>query len=107
MSISGEARARGHYRALGGSSAERGFTAAFELVATPALFGLIGYFLDRWLGTGPFLTIGLAAFVAGYCIWKLWYQYTRQMEGLEADLIASRSGGGASQASTRTDEARP
>ena len=89
-------------RAHLGSGVERGFTAAFELVATPALFGLIGYFIDRQLGTGPIVTLALVTFVAGYCIWKLWYQYNHQMEGLEADLIAARTG--ARPESTSTTE---
>lgn len=88
-----------------GSSVERGFTAAFELVATPALFGFIGYLVDRRLGTGPVVTIVLAALVAAYCIWKLWYQYNEQMEGLEADLIAARTGGSVTDPVATTDPA--
>ena len=91
MSLSGEAQAPRTNRGL--SQVERGFTAAFELVATPALFGLIGYFIDRWLGTGPWFMIVLTVVVAAYEIWKLWYQYTVKMTELEAELIAARTGG--------------
>ena len=59
---------------------------------TPALFGLIGYLIDRRLGTGPVLTIVLSGFVACYVVWKLWYNYTVEMTRLEAELIARRSG---------------
>jgi hypothetical protein len=34
-----------------------GLSIAFELVATPAIFGLIGFGLDRWLGTTPLFTL--------------------------------------------------
>lgn len=93
MSLRGEAQPESQHRSRLGANAERGFTAAFELVATPALFGLIGYFLDARLGTGRLLTVGLAVLVAGYLIWKLWYQYTTEMVKLEAELIADRTGG--------------
>ncbi len=66
-------------------AADRGFTAAFELVMTPALFGLIGYFIDRQLETGRIFTIGFAVVVASYLIWKLVYQYNTEMDQLEAD----------------------
>ena len=67
-------------------AADRGFTAAFELVMTPALFGLIGYFIDRQLQTGRIFTISLAAVVSLYVIWKLVYQYNTQMDQLQAEL---------------------
>lgn len=39
----------------------------FVLVAAVVIGGLFGYFLDRWLGTGPFLMLALGAmgFYAG------------------------------------------
>jgi F0F1-type ATP synthase assembly protein I len=66
---------------------DRGFTAAFELVATPALFGFIGWFLDGRLGTGPILTIALTVFVAGYVLWKLLHQYNLEMDRLEDERV--------------------
>lgn len=93
MSLRGEAQSAGPHRHQIGQSAERGFSAAFELVATPALLGLIGYFIDRWLGTSPVFTIALAGFTACYVIWKLWYQYNAAMAELEAELIGARTGG--------------
>lgn len=92
MSLRGEAQPESQNRSRLGAGAERGFTAAFELVATPALFGLIGYFLDARLGTGRLLTFGLAIFVVVYLLWKLWYQYTTEMVRLEAELINQRTG---------------
>jgi hypothetical protein len=82
----------GPSRELHGSAVDRGFTAAFELVATPALFGLLGYFIDGRLGTGVLFTAALTIVVAGYCLWKLWCQYNHQMEELESELIVARGG---------------
>lgn len=64
---------------------ERGFTAAFELVVTPAVCALFGHFLDGWLGTGRIFTLGFAIFVSCYVVWKLWYQYNNEMERLDAE----------------------
>ena len=92
MSPSGEALPREQQPGSLGRAVDRGFTAAFELVMTPALFGFIGYLIDRRLGTGPILTIALASVVTCYVVWKLWYKYTVEMTRLEAELIARRSG---------------
>lgn len=92
MSTRGETHSVSAHRNPRGQGVERGFTAAFELVATPALFGVIGYFIDSRLGSGPWLTIGLTAVVASYLVWKLWYQYNAEMLELEAELIGRRSG---------------
>ncbi len=91
MSLSGEAsqpRDRHHSQPGGGGHhVERGFTAAFELVMTPALLGLIGYFMDRQFGTAPFFTLGLTAFTAVYVIWKLCHGYNTEMDRLEGERI--------------------
>jgi hypothetical protein len=84
------------------SQVEQGFATAFELVMTPALFAAIGWYLDRRLGTGPILMIVLTTFVAGYEVWKLWYNYNAEMTKLESELIGRRTG---SQADTSTGEA--
>ena len=34
-----------------------GLSAAFELVVTPAIFGFLGFLLDRLLGTVPLFTL--------------------------------------------------
>lgn len=52
---------------------------AFEIVVTPLLFGLIGWFVDRALGTSPVLTVGLFAFgLVGVAV-KLKLGYDREM----------------------------
>ncbi len=79
-------------RALEG--ADSGVTAAFEMVLTPALFALFGYFIDRWLGTRPVFILGLTGIVAIYEVWKLWYTYTERMKTYEASLPDTRGTGG-------------
>ena len=57
---------------------------AFELVVTPSLFGLIGYGIDRALGTLPIFTVTLAVFcVIGMSV-KMYYGYIVAMEAHEA-----------------------
>lgn len=56
-----------------------GLSAAFELIATPGLFGVAGFFLDRWLGTVPIFTLLFTVLVFGYMVWKFWYLYTEDV----------------------------
>ena len=70
-----------------------GLARAFELAVTPAIFGLIGYGLDRWLGIVPVLTIVLsmvALVVKGYV---MIVEYDQSMRRLEADKPWARKGG--------------
>ncbi len=66
------------YRTFGNS-----YTRAFELAFTPALFGLMGYGLDRWLGIVPVFTLalGLVAFLT--LLLQTWAGYVEQMKSLE------------------------
>ena len=106
MSLSGEAQTPSPNGGLG-RQIERGFTAAFELVATPALFGFIGYLIDRQLGTGPWVMVVLVVIVASYEIWKLWYQYNTTMTRLERELIAARTGGQGVSSDTAPSDTTP
>jgi hypothetical protein len=61
-----------------------GLARGFELVVAPLVMGAIGWLLDSWLGTEPFLAIGLGVFgVAGVFV-KLWTGYDREMRVVEA-----------------------
>ena len=71
-----------------------GLSRAFELVMTPALMGILGYLLDRWIGTVPLFTITLVLFTLGYECVKLWQIYDAEMKRHEAKLLR-RSGTGA------------
>lgn len=63
---------------------------AFELVVTPLLFGLLGWFLDRWLGTSPVLVVVLGAFgFAGVCV-RTYFQYVGAMADHDAELPSRR-----------------
>jgi F0F1-type ATP synthase assembly protein I len=61
-----------------------GLQQAFELVMTPAIFGVLGYLLDRWIGTVPVFTVVFALSVLGYEAWKLIVSYGEQMDAVEA-----------------------
>ena len=56
------------------------FSAAFEMVITPAVFGLLGWFIDSRLGTFPIVTLVLVAVTLSYEVWKLYSQYSRNMD---------------------------
>jgi F0F1-type ATP synthase assembly protein I len=60
-----------------------GLQQAFELVMTPAIFGVLGYLVDRWLGTVPVFTLVLAFGVLGYEAWKLITAYGADMAAAE------------------------
>jgi F0F1-type ATP synthase assembly protein I len=61
-----------------------GLQQAFELVVTPAIFGVLGFLLDRWLGTVPLFTIVFTLFVLSYMGWKVWATYQADMRAAEA-----------------------
>jgi F0F1-type ATP synthase assembly protein I len=68
---------------------------AFELSVTPIVMGLIGYGLDRWLGTRPFLMIAIFVFTFGYEIWKLFKRYELRMTEQQAKVKGLRPAPGA------------
>ncbi|MDH4075798.1 MAG: AtpZ/AtpI family protein [Acidimicrobiia bacterium] len=82
-----------------GSRAERSparnadgiFNAAFELVATPALFAFLGYLLDGRLNTGRLFTFLFAGVVAVYEVWKLWYGYNSRIDELHAEMFRPKT----------------
>lgn len=58
---------------------------AFELAVTPVIFGLMGYGLDRWLGTLPILTVVFVVLcIVGLSV-RLWYDYDARMRVHEAN----------------------
>lgn len=63
-----------------------------EIVLTPLLCGALGWLLDRWLGTDPFLAIALGVFgVIGIFV-KLKMGYDQQMIEAEAGKPWTRGG---------------
>ena len=70
-----------------------GLARGIEIVATPAVFGGFGWLLDRWLGTDPFLAIGLGAFGVAGIFAKLWLGYDKDMAEAEAGKPWARPAG--------------
>jgi F0F1-type ATP synthase assembly protein I len=63
---------------------------AIEMVMTPILFALLGWALDRWLGTTPLLLIVLALFgVVGMAL-KTYYAYVEKMRRHEEEAPWAR-----------------
>ena len=69
---------------------------AFELVVTPGVFALLGWLIDRQLGTTPIFAFVFFFLVLGYVIWKLWMGY-------EADMQRHERGLGLGKASDRVE----
>lgn len=62
-----------------------GLSRAFELAVTPALFGVLGHLVDRWLGTHFVFALLLALFaIAGESV-KMWFTYDHEMRQHEVD----------------------
>ena len=61
-----------------------GMSRAFELVATPMVFGGLGYLVDRLAGTSPVFLVVLAAFGVVGTFARVWYGYDTEMRSLES-----------------------
>ena len=66
------------------------YSRVFELVVTPTIFGLIGWFLDSWFGTFPVLALTLGLLVFLYEIWKLTTHYGKQMDAETKKILGGR-----------------
>ena len=74
------------YQGLGNTLA-----VAFEFVATPAIFGVIGYFIDRAAGTTPLFLITLLLFgIIGMSV-KMWFGYDHAMRLNDKDSAWTRA----------------
>lgn len=60
---------------------------AVELAVTPALMALVGWQVDRWLGTSPLFLLFLFVFTVGYVSWREYNRYTAKMHRQEHDLL--------------------
>ena len=60
-----------------------GLAQAFEFAVTPAIFGVLGYILDRAIGTVPVFTIILALLCVVGMFLKTWYVYDAAMKAHE------------------------
>jgi hypothetical protein len=70
------------------------YSRAFEMVVTPAIFGLIGWFLiDARLGTRPVFTLALGIVVFLYEVWKMSHLYLLQSAREDHKLLGDRADG--------------
>ncbi|HVM06846.1 MAG TPA: AtpZ/AtpI family protein [Acidimicrobiales bacterium] len=67
-----------------------GLAVAFEFAITPAIFGGLGYLLDRWLGLVPLFTITLFLFGIVGMFLKMWFTYDHRMKAQEAEAVWAR-----------------
>ena len=66
------------------------FSRSVEIVVTPVIFSAIGWLIDRWLETGPWVALGfgLVAFLGK--LTAEWYRYTSRMSRIEDEMMTSR-----------------
>jgi hypothetical protein len=62
-----------------------GLSRAFEIALVPLVLGLLGFGVDRLLGTKVVFTILLSLFGLAGTFVKLYYGYRHDMEAIEAD----------------------
>ncbi|RMH74239.1 MAG: AtpZ/AtpI family protein [Actinomyces sp.] len=61
----------------------------FDLVVAPVMLAVVGLWLDRRVGTGPWLMLGLLAFGAVGAALKVYYDFRRAMQRATADRAAA------------------
>ena len=60
---------------------------AFEVVFTPLLFGVFGWWLDGRTHTRPLFALVFGVFTAVYTLWKLSKGYMTRMEAEERKVV--------------------
>lgn len=73
------------YRGFGDTLAR-----SFELVVTPMVFGLVGWLVDRWLGTGPLFALVLGVVAVVGMMLRMYFGYQDDMERQERDAPWAR-----------------
>ncbi|MSO86194.1 MAG: AtpZ/AtpI family protein [Acidimicrobiia bacterium] len=61
---------------------------AVELVVSPILMGLLGWWIDRQLGTFPLFALALFLVTLGYIVWKQFAVYAARMDRQQQELLA-------------------
>jgi ATP synthase protein I len=64
---------------------------AFELAATPAIFGGLGWLVDRWLGTSPLFLIVFFFFAVAGVGYMTWFRYESEMQEHESEAVWNRN----------------
>lgn len=62
----------------------RSASGGYELVISPLLLALIGFALDRWIGTTPLVTVLFAVIGLVGAVITLYYRYQHDMDEHEA-----------------------
>lgn len=65
-------------------------TQAFELAATPAVFGVFGWLVDRWAGTAPLFAVVLVVFAVCGMFVRMWIGYDAAMRRHEREAPWAR-----------------
>lgn len=60
-----------------------GLSQAIEMVLTPGLFALIGYWIDSRLGLVPWFTVSLLLLALVGVFTRMWARYAQEMEAHE------------------------
>lgn len=68
-----------------------GLSRAFELALTPAVFGGLGFFVDRWAGTTPLFIIVFLFFAVAGVGYMTWHRYESEMQVKESEAVWARS----------------
>lgn len=68
-------------------------SSAVELAVTPALLALLGWQIDRWLGTSPLFLVFLFLFTLGYVMWRQYTVYEAKMRRQEQELLGPKPEG--------------
>jgi hypothetical protein len=66
-------------------------SAAVELAVTPAVFALLGWWLDGWLGTTPVFLIVFFVFTMSYVAWKQYVLYGQRMQVEHDKMFAPKT----------------
>lgn len=68
-----------------------GSSGSYELVLSGVIFGLVGWWLDRRLGTSPLLVIVFSILgVTGACL-SIYYRYKHQIAQIQAETAALKA----------------
>ena len=67
-------------------------TGSYELVVSPLILALLGFLVDRWLGTVPIFTIAAGVLGLVGAVIKIYYGYQSEMHAHDIDAPWGRRG---------------
>jgi hypothetical protein len=83
----------GNYKRDSYNGYGNGLAKAFEITMTPALFGGIGYLIDRRTDTKPWFTVGFVCFALVGMFIKMWFSYDEEMKHHEKSMVTGHVAG--------------